>query len=299
MRNPSRAIISCPIPDMHPKLKIVRHPSADSFLDQAESWLMQAEVENNVILSVARSIARKTLIPKEPAYLATAVRSDAVVACLLRTPPHKLVASHAPGEAIDALAAAAFTAFPDLPAMTGPEPMAGAFARAWSRLTGTPARVGVRQRLYVVDTIVPVQSTAAGLLRPATEADLDLAHQWATAFAEEAMPYDRSDPNEAVVRCFKTGDLFFWEDNGPATLCAVGGRTPNGARVSFVYTPPSKRRRGYATAAVAALTRRLLLERLRYGCLYADLANPTSNRIYQKVGYRPLRDCNDYLLAEA
>ena len=73
-----------------------------------------------------------------------------------------------------------------------------------------------------------------------------------------------------------------------------GGRTPNGARVGPVYTPPEFRRRGYASAVVAGVSRRLLDEGRRYCFLYTDLANPTSNRIYQDIGYEPACDSRDY-----
>ena len=70
--------------------------------------------------------------------------------------------------------------------------------------------------------------------------------------------------------------------------------TRRGISVSFVYTPPEFRRRGYATACVAELSR-LLLESGRQFCsLFTDLANPTSNHIYQQIGYRPVADFDQY-----
>lgn len=68
------------------------------------------------------------------------------------------------------------------------------------------------------------------------------------------------------------------------------GETPNGVRVGLVYTPAELRRRGYATSCVSRLTQLLLDSGKKYCCLYADLANPASNRIYEKVGYRPVCD---------
>ena len=62
--------------------------------------------------------------------------------------------------------------------------------------------------------------------------------------------------------------------------------TPNGVRVGYVYTPPPFRGQGYATAAVATLSQRLLERGRRFCCLYADLANPTSNAVYERIGYQ-------------
>jgi predicted GNAT family acetyltransferase len=64
-----------------------------------------------------------------------------------------------------------------------------------------------------------------------------------------------------------------------------GRVTPNGIRIGPVYTPPEHRRHGYASAVTAGLSSRLLESR-RFCFLYTDLANPTSNKIYEQIGYR-------------
>ena len=89
------------------------------------------------------------------------------------------------------------------------------------------------------------------------------------------------------------GLVLWWHDGVPVSMAGFGGPTPNGNRVGPVYTPPELRGRGYATACVAELTARLLNEK-RFVFLYTDLANPTSNSIYQKIGYRPVCDVDQY-----
>ncbi|MDQ3529019.1 MAG: GNAT family N-acetyltransferase, partial [Actinomycetota bacterium] len=84
-----------------------------------------------------------------------------------------------------------------------------------------------------------------------------------------------------------------WDDGGPVSLAAAVGPTPNGIRIVSVYTPPPLRGRGYAGACVAELTARMLT-RYRFCFLYADLANPTSNAIYQRLGYHPVGDAGTY-----
>ena len=79
-------------------------------------------------------------------------------------------------------------------------------------------------------------------------------------------------------------------------MAAWAGRTGATVRVNSVYTPREHRRHGYASACVASLTQRLLDEGLGFCCLYADLANPTSNKIYQAIGYRPVCDVTEYRL---
>lgn len=85
--------------------------------------------------------------------------------------------------------------------------------------------------------------------------------------------------------------MWLWEVNGrPVSMASYGGPTPNGIRVFAVYTPPTWRGRGYATACVIALTQRLLDGSRRFCFLFTDLANPTSNALYERVGYRPVAD---------
>jgi hypothetical protein len=90
--------------------------------------------------------------------------------------------------------------------------------------------------------------------------------------------------------------VFVWDDGRPVSMAAWAGRTGRGVRVNFVYTPPEYRRRGFASACVADLTQHLLAEGHAFCCLFTDLANPTSNSIYQKIGYRPVCDVSDFIL---
>ena len=108
----------------------------------------------------------------------------------------------------------------------------------------------------------------------------------------------REDAEENVRHKLRlpTGGFLLWEDDGDTvSFAGWGGPTPNGIRVGPVYTPPELRGRGYATALTAELSQRLLDGRLfeggrRFCFLYTDLANPTSNRLYPRIGYRPVHD---------
>jgi predicted GNAT family acetyltransferase len=76
-------------------------------------------------------------------------------------------------------------------------------------------------------------------------------------------------------------------------MAGWAGPTPRGVRINFVYTPPAHRGRGYATSCVAALTRHLLDPGKEFCFLFTDLANPTSNKIYRRLGYRHVCDFRD------
>lgn len=77
-------------------------------------------------------------------------------------------------------------------------------------------------------------------------------------------------------------------------MAGFSGKTPNGIRINLVYTPPKYRKKGYATSCIAALSQTLLDAGHKYCFLFTDLANPTSNHIYQTIGYQPVCKMNNY-----
>ena len=88
------------------------------------------------------------------------------------------------------------------------------------------------------------------------------------------------------------GRIWLWEAQD-ATPVSLAGRTATAigvARVAPVYTPPEARRRGYGAAITAACTADALQRDAEHVVLFTDLANPTSNSIYQRIGFRPVAD---------
>ena len=91
------------------------------------------------------------------------------------------------------------------------------------------------------------------------------------------------------------GGTWLWEVDGqPVALSGYGGRTPRGIRIGPVYTPPSARRQGYATALVAEQTEWLLAGGRDFCFLFTDMSSPTPNSIYRRIGYRKIADALRY-----
>jgi hypothetical protein len=136
------------------------------------------------------------------------------------------------------------------------------------------------------------------LLRAARE-DLDLLADWYEAFTREALPagmvqLDHRKLLELRIEDPHIGPFLWMVDGRPVSLAAAGGMTPNGIRIGPVYTPPESRNQGYASAISAALTAKMLRSH-RFCFLETDAANPTSNRIYERMGYRFVCDHATYL----
>ena len=125
-------------------------------------------------------------------------------------------------------------------------------------------------------------------MRTATSADRPLLLEWFLAFGIEALPHpDEERLTREVDHRLSAADagVVLWEHDGAVSLAGFGGPTPNGIRIGPVYTPPELRGRGYASALVAELSSSLLAGGRRFCFLYTDLANPTSNKIYERIGY--------------
>jgi predicted GNAT family acetyltransferase len=123
----------------------------------------------------------------------------------------------------------------------------------------------------------------------ATKGDRDLALRWWDGFVADSHVIDGGPETRASNVDFRIaqGHLFLWQDEGrPVSMVAMNPAVAGVIRIGPVYTPDEARRRGYASSAVAAISR-LGLDAGAHTCmLYTDLANPTSNKIYADVGYR-------------
>lgn len=259
---------------------------------------MGAEVQNNLVLGIAAGLDRNPTLAKELPYFATVQSGSGIVMCAVRTPPYPLTITRSDeGDAVKYLVDDVVALYPDLCEVNGPEQTVSLFANAWSRLSGREARRGMRMRIHEIRRVLTSGSRPPGGLRPATELDAEILTPWVAGFIKDVGVSEKSEPGELVRDRLKNRSLYVWDDGGPVSMAAWSGKTTNGVRVNFVYTPENLRRRGYANACVAALTELLLDEGNKYCCLYTDLANSTSNRIYQQIGYRPVCDVAQYRLS--
>jgi len=177
----------------------------------------------------------------------------------------------------------------DLPGVIGDPWSARAFADACAR----GRRIAWTERL----TLVPYEcrqlrreASAEGELRRAKGADRYTAARFLAGFSRDAYgePVAAFTQLPAADRMIEDGGLFFWTVGGDCVaMASIAYRSPRHGRISAVYTRPDARGRGFGSAITAALTRRLLGEGLT-PMLYADAANPASNRIYRRIGYEPL-----------
>jgi predicted GNAT family acetyltransferase len=174
-----------------------------------------------------------------------------------------------------------------------------------ARLGGGRVEVAQHTRLHELGDLVPPRPVP-GELVAATEDDLELATDWFDAFmgdADEqagrprgASAHEMPD-RDGMLRRIRAERLWFWVDQTGRRVHLTGANPPSFgvARIGPVYTPPDQRGRGWASNAVAEVSRRLLVQGAR-ACLFTDQANPTSNKIYQALGYRPVVDMANFVI---
>jgi predicted GNAT family acetyltransferase len=274
-------------------MEVIRYPTAREFLDAAEPFLLGDEVENSLILGIAREVAADASELAIAPYFAVVRDDGGIAVAALRTLRTKLgITRAARPEALPMLAADVHSVAPTLLGVLGPEPSVRAFADELAALRGARVARTVSQRIFELREVIPPASPPPGELRPARADESSLLAAWIAGFLTEVR--ESGDADRLVGERLKRGQLFVWDDGVPRTMAAWAGKTPNGVRVNFVYTPPEMRGRGYASACVAELSQRLLDEGNAFCCLYTDLSNPISNSIYTKLGYRPVSDSGFY-----
>lgn len=272
-----------------------RFDNGAAFLERAGDFLVAREAEHNLMLGVAAQVrSTPDYFGDPPAFGVVTDDADLVVAATLRTPPFNQVLSEVDDPAAIDLLAESLAVEP-LPGVSGPKEVVARFAGRWSAVTGRRSWVDLSERIFRLDHVSPPPRPARGSWRLAEPRDRDLVAAWLTAFTNEATP-GQPTPADAlemadrwIARRYRT--LYLWEDEGrPVSMAGAGAETPNGVRIGPVYTPPELRGRGYATTLTAAVSQDQLDRGRRFVTLFTDLANPTSNRIYQAIGYRPVRD---------
>jgi GNAT superfamily N-acetyltransferase len=277
------------------EMRVERVAGADEVQKRLGLLLASDEARHNLafgILATAR--AHPDVYPELDGWV---VRDGSrLVGGALRTPPHNLVVLQpAEDRALGALAVAIED---ELPGVVAAVPEVDLFASAWAERHGLRAVTRFDQRIYVLRALVPPGPTP-GAMRLANPRDRELALEWVRAFADEASDDDGVDAAriersvDARIAGAEAG-LALWEFDGrPVSLAGFGGPTPSGIRIGPVYTPPELRGRGYGTAVTAAASELLLERGYRFCFLYTDLANPTSNAIYRRIGYEPVCDSRE------
>jgi uncharacterized protein len=288
-------------------MQVLTYNDPAEFLNRAQSFLEARETANNLILGVTLRLKEMPEWTDLPPYLATVQGSDGdLILAGAITPPHNLQLASQPDAPVEELDAALEALVENLraggitfPGVIAEYELARRFARLWAERMRLSYHTGFEERVYELRQVTPPPNPPAGRLRIATMDDFEIIRSWYTAFTTELFgTVDEEYAATTVRRRIASGGTYIWDDNGPVSMAVRTRPTPHGESVGGVYTPPEKRGCGYASACVAALSQVILDSGKQFCNLFTDLSNPTSNAIYQKIGYRPVCDFTVYKFSE-
>jgi len=270
-----------------------------SFYEQAHHLWEGAETRNNLILGLALRLQSNLHAYGEGNPLMALVKDETgeIRASALMTPPFALVVQSEPlnKPALEALADALIEKGWSLSGVNGIDEVSDCFANIWQEKTGQQARRIMNTRAYELRQVSDLEYPT-GEMKLAEESDAQLAADMLNAMSDEILVGPRRlHTADTTLEIIRKKRAFFWVDGGEVVSITIANRPQiRGICVSGVYTPPAFRRRGYARALVAEVSKELLSRGYELTNLFTDLSNPTSNKIYQEVGYHPVCDYHQY-----
>jgi uncharacterized protein len=287
-------------------MHVTRYTDLAAFAARVEPYLFAHEAEHCLPIGILSTRLTGVHESADSPYLACFEEDDGRVALVaIQTLLHNLVlsllAEYAdPAVTIHALVRDLRAAERALPGAIGPNTLAASFADAWSEASGVHSEVSRRERIFQLQQVRWPQPVA-GAMRHIEERDRGLLRNWLRDFIQEALGQDLADVDGEIDSRLRGGarGMYLWEDGQPVSLAGFGNPTPHGIRIGPVYTPPGLRGRGYASALVAHTSQRLLDEGRQFCFLFTDLANPTSNHVYQQIGYQPVSDAVEFAFQAA
>jgi GNAT superfamily N-acetyltransferase len=273
------------------------------YLAVASDFLRARAAENTVQLAATETIRVRGAAAfgdDTPLFGWWAAPGGPVAAACMHTPPFGVTLTPSPAGVAAALAET-FAARGRFPAwVMADTTTAPAFAAAWERQTGQPSRVSRRSRLYRLGRLRPPDPPPPGRARVAAPADSGLLLDWLEAFRREADSDGGPASQRTVDDRLSYGGLTLWETgDGPVSLAGATRAVAGQARIGPVYTPPERRGRGFGGAVTAAVSQAAMDAGVAEVLLYTDLANPTSNALYQRLGYQPVSDSVQLLFLPA
>lgn len=278
-------------------LEVSRIQTAQEFLHLCEDLLYKNEAEYSLLLGLVEACVKQN----KSAAQFYITKSDSELSGVAYVSDRNLVISNLTTESVLALTDQLYFDKINFPGVVGPVIPSELFAKTWAGLTEQKFKIGMAQKIYQLEKVISV-NPVPGSLSVCDDKYQDLITQWVYEFSLESLPHEANTierAREFAINKIPKGEVYIWLDESgvPVSMNSVGRPTKHGISVSAVYTPKNLRKKGYASALVAGTSQRMLDQGKKICVLYTDLANPTSNKIYQKIGYQEIATSAHYIFA--
>jgi GNAT superfamily N-acetyltransferase len=278
----------------HQAYDLVTYSDPRTYTNAVQDFLEEREAENGLFLG---QLTRLNDTPASTTPFMVAVKAGPSMISAAFYSELYLIVTRGPEEIWQIIVSKLKEAGLDIPTVVGPAVETEKFATMWAQARGCDSQLAINQRLYQLTQVNP-QTGIPGSARLVTDNDVDTLILWIQEFFQEILAWE-TPPIEQIQENARARVplrmTYFWEVEGKAVAMAALARpSRRGIAINTVYTPPKYRRRGYATALVAALSAEGLGRGKSFCILYTDVLNSTSNSIYQKIGYQPVSDWRHY-----
>ncbi|BCC13020.1 TPA: GNAT family N-acetyltransferase [Bacillus cereus] len=258
-----------------------------NFKKEVIPFLEKNEQENNLMLGVLQMV-------EQPIFMGVAKQEEEVAVVFLQTEEKKQIivaTSEVMGVDIKELAKELTKVYPDIPGLIGNKKVVQRLAEEIAVLENKKTTVAMEQGIYELKQ-VKKKWTEEGIFREINSDELPVIEKRIYQFCEDVnLPTTKEEAEQTAHTLITNHRLFGLEIDGKLVSVAAKTRpTKNNITINFVYTPKEERKKGYASNCVAALSQRMLDEGYKTTTLYTDLANPTSNKIYQEIGYEQIAE---------
>lgn len=257
--------------------------------------LRQEEAKNCLPIGIIDTLVRHPETYKT-FYFWFVKKTNDVVGLAWHTPPHPLGITSLPKETFQLLMAKVKDENLGITSIVGPSPEVDDFVESWNAENGCSVDSIMKQRIYELTHVATEPGPGEMIL--ATDEYADLVEKWSERFIIDCgLRDDARTAREHAQKSIREQSRYLWlVEDKPVSMAGASGRTPSGIRVNWVYTPDELRGHGYASSLVSTLSQKFIDQGLKFCFLFTDLANPTSNSIYQRIGYRPVSDAAMYKL---
>ena len=268
-------------------MEVITYPNASAFLSENQAFIEQEETVNSLLLGLSIGLSKQQ--ETEGSRFFSVQQTGDIQMVAINTPGRYLILTNPfLPEAIPTLIDHLIEKGIHYPGCIGPEGASLTFAYHWMEKRRGSYEYEMKNLCYELREVI-WPPKPAGQMRLGLEKDIPLLTQWFNNFVKEAMEQSESMEVSRSIVEKKIADqlIYVWEVEGIICCMAAKARpTANGVSINYVYTPKEQRKRGYAAQLVAHLSQLILEDGYTFCTLFADAEFPSSNRIYQKIGYR-------------
>jgi hypothetical protein len=271
-------------------MKCTQYKDIKEYFSKVESFLLQNESENNLQLGLASRLVKKPAEATAPIYLVVE-ENRVVIGAAIRTDmkrPFNFSKMNKAG--IDCIIDYLHSKKIEIRGCHSEEDASLYFAETYCDKVNKMFSIVMHQGIYELNKLIMPPTNDLKII-PATIDHYDVVYNFVKGFTEDCFPNEPFNENDCIKSTeqhIERGNYYLLKNKyGEFISAATNNRqTENSGCISWVYTPKNYRGNGFGSLVTALVTREILNSGKKFCNLFTDLSNPTSNGIYQNIGYK-------------